>query len=91
MAVRLCVVAGPNADAIAAVCQPIAMQDPVGRAFLRPGGGGYPLAAVNAAIAGIANPGAVLFKNDGSVSEVLDANDAQNALIVIDAFVRAAQ
>jgi hypothetical protein len=90
MSVCFCVVEGENAAAIANIVQPFAEQNPVGRKLVRPGDPEYPAAVVAAAIAGVPNAGAVVLKSDGTVSIVLSADDAQNGLIIIDAFSQAA-
>jgi hypothetical protein len=91
MAVRFCVVAGPNAAAITNVAQNCAAADPVLRTVLVPGSAGYPGNIVIAATNGFANPGAVVLKNDAdTVSTVLNTAEAQNALIVNASFAQAA-
>jgi hypothetical protein len=89
MPARFCVVASDHAAAIATVARRFAELDPNGRVVLCPGDPDYPAEIVERAIAGVANPGAVVLTPDGGVFDVLNVDDARNGMIITDVFSRA--
>lgn len=87
--VRFCVVApGATGTNVASVARPIAALNPIGREVVVRGDPSYPPATQIAAwTAGVASPGAVVLKPDGSLMRVLNEQRAANPAHIESAFV----
>lgn len=86
------VAASPYRESIATVTKEAAAKNPVGRVVLLPGEAGYPAAQQIQgwlAAAGVASPGAIVLRADGSVYRVLDIDKAQAGIAVDYCFAQA--
>jgi pheromone shutdown protein TraB len=89
MQVRFCVVPSPRADEIADLAREFAALDPNARRVVVAGDDDYPEEQIAAAIANVANPGAVVLTGAGDVHAVLDVEEALNGGIVDLSFAKA--
>ena len=89
MQVRFCVVPSPRADDIAAIARQFAAMDPNGRRVVVANDDDYPEEEVAAAIADVADAGAVVLTRAGAVYAVLDVDDARNGGLIDLAFSKA--
>ena len=89
MHVRFCVVPSAHAEEIAQIAREFAELDPNARRVVVAGEDDYPEERIAVAIAGFANPGAVVLTRAGAVFRVLNTDDARNGGIVDRCFAEA--
>lgn len=93
VAVRFIVVAtGADETGIAQVAAAVASDNPIGRKVVRRGDPDFPSQAqITQLTAGVADPGAIVLRPNGTLFEVLDVEDAKNPAAVTEVFAFASE